>query len=302
MPLILSKATLPSDSTPLFAAQWAAWTSPPQALWHLFFPVRGSRPSAEADAIASGAARQFHGSTDNNPHDVWLKVVDTDTGAIIAGALWKFYTENPYNSPLEPFDAAWWPEGSECRALTNSYYEQLRGNRPRMMSRPHACRKTFCFVRLFTHILSFKEQINAIYPPGAADIPLFYSTNTSPLSSFPPLVLNILFTAPSHRRLGAASMLVNWGVQKADEMKLEAYVEGTYLGRGVYEKSGFAFMGLVDSRFEPMSEEPGEEWRLLVKDLQERPVALMWRPVGGRFVEGETGRPWERGQGGNGAI
>lgn len=84
---------------------------------------------------------------------------------------------------------------------------------------------------------------------------------------------------------------MEWGTQEADKRGCEAYVEGTYLGRRVYERYGFAVMHISEMHFENPS--PGEEWKRLVKELLENPVAIMWRPVGGKYVKGETVVPWE---------
>lgn len=147
MPLVLSPVDLTTEYTALFAAQWAAWTHPPQAVWQLFFPVLGSHPTAEAEAIAAGCERQLQGTL-ADPHAHWLKVVDTATGQIVAGALWYIYPTNPYRAPLEPFDAVWWPEGSDLRSLTLQMYEQLRASRPRMMGVAHACEPPLAFITM----------------------------------------------------------------------------------------------------------------------------------------------------------
>ena len=107
-------------------------------MFSIMFPVRGNGPSAEAKAIKAGAALQLAG-TKADPHDHWLKVVDTATGKIVAGALWKIYKENPYRAPMEKLDATWWPEGSDMRELTNSMYAQLSCDRPKMMGTAHFC-------------------------------------------------------------------------------------------------------------------------------------------------------------------
>jgi hypothetical protein len=49
----------------------------------------------------------------------------------------------------------------------------------------------------------------------------------------------MIFTDPKHQRRGAGSMLVKWGVDKADEMGVETCLEATLFGRRVYEKFGF---------------------------------------------------------------
>lgn len=51
-------------------------------------------------------------------------------------------------------------------------------------------------------------------------------------------VLNILFTVPKHRRRGAASLIMDWGVERADRRGLDVYIEATRLGRPLYEKYG----------------------------------------------------------------
>ena len=131
MPFEISPTDMSIEYDALFACQWAAFTNPPQALWELFFPIQGS----EAEAIKAGAARQLQGAT---PHDQWIKAVDTESGKIVGGALWKFFDENPYAAPMPEFDAVWYPEG-ELRELCNTMYEGLRVWRPKCVPRPHAC-------------------------------------------------------------------------------------------------------------------------------------------------------------------
>ena len=128
---------LDKDWDEFFAAEWAAWMHPPQAFWQILFPIIGSGHDAEAVAISEGAARQLRDSK-ADPHAQWIKVVDTDTGKIIAGALWKFYDTNPYRAPLDPFVALWCPAG-ELRDLCHDMYTQLRAWRPKTMVVAHAC-------------------------------------------------------------------------------------------------------------------------------------------------------------------
>ncbi len=255
---------LDQDFDELFAVEWTAWMNPPQALWELMFPVVGDGPDAEAAAIRDGAARQLLASK-GDPHDRWVKVVDTDTNKIVAGALWKFYDTNPYRAPLDDFDAVWCPPG-ELKELCNQMYTQLQAWRPKTMAVAHACK---CHLSCHkTHLL---VQYRLIYFP----------------------VLNILFTHPEHRNKGAAGLLVEWGTQQADKLGIEAYVEGTYLGRKVYEKYGFVMMHMAEMVFLESNESPGQKWRHMVKDMQNNPTAIMWRPAGGKYVKGETVVPWE---------
>ena len=138
MPLIVMKVDLEKDWDEFFRAEWAAWMNPPQAVWQLMFPIIGNDDNAEEAAIRDGASRQLLGSK-MDPYDQWVKMVDTDSGKIVAGALWKFYDTNPYRAPFEAFDAAWCPPG-ELRQLCNEMFTQLRAWRPRTMSVAHACK------------------------------------------------------------------------------------------------------------------------------------------------------------------
>ena len=137
MPLQIGKVDLEKDWPDLFAAEWAAWTNPPQAVWQLMFPVNHNSVDAEAIAIREGSARQLAGSKADS-HDCWVKVVDSDSNQILGGALWKFFEGNPYRAPFPEFDAIWQPD-DQLRVLCNQMYTQLRAWRPKIMATAHAC-------------------------------------------------------------------------------------------------------------------------------------------------------------------
>ena len=52
-------------------------------------------------------------------------------------------------------------------------------------------------------------------------------------------VLDLCFCSPTHQHRGAGTQLVQWGTRKADEMGVQAFVEGTLTGRRLYEENGF---------------------------------------------------------------
>ncbi|RMZ11540.1 hypothetical protein D0860_03341 [Hortaea werneckii] len=54
--------------------------------------------------------------------------------------------------------------------------------------------------------------------------------------------LSMLVTHPDHQRRGAASMLVQWGCEKADERGILAALMATEAGMGVYVRHGFQVM------------------------------------------------------------
>jgi len=52
-------------------------------------------------------------------------------------------------------------------------------------------------------------------------------------------VIDMLSTNPDHERRGAASMLMKRGTDIADNMGLKAFVQGTRIGKPLYESHGF---------------------------------------------------------------
>ena len=52
-------------------------------------------------------------------------------------------------------------------------------------------------------------------------------------------VLDICFCNPTHHRRGAGTQLVQWGVKRADEMGVHAFVDASLTGRRLYEQNGF---------------------------------------------------------------
>lgn len=52
-------------------------------------------------------------------------------------------------------------------------------------------------------------------------------------------VIDMLSTHPEHQYRGAGSMLVKWGVDIADSIGLKAFVQGSRLGKHLYESYGF---------------------------------------------------------------
>jgi len=52
-------------------------------------------------------------------------------------------------------------------------------------------------------------------------------------------VLDVLSTHPTHQHRGAGTILMEWGTAIADEMKVEAFIEGTIHAKHLYEKNGF---------------------------------------------------------------
>lgn len=68
---------------------------------------------------------------------------------------------------------------------------------------------------------------------------LFGETKRKLLGTRPYWVLDTLVTHPEHHRRGAGGMLLKWGCEKADEAKMETYLEASEMGAPLYERYGF---------------------------------------------------------------
>lgn len=49
----------------------------------------------------------------------------------------------------------------------------------------------------------------------------------------------MLHTDPKFQRRGAASALLKWGTQRADDLRLPAYLESSWQAHALYGKHGF---------------------------------------------------------------
>ncbi|CAI6093881.1 unnamed protein product [Clonostachys chloroleuca] len=104
-------------------------------------------------------------------------------------------------------------------------------------------------------------------------------------------LLNI-FTHPHYRRQGVAQQNLQWGIDKADELGLEIFLEATPSGKLFYEANGF----IVIEEFivAPTTENRDDKW----KEMEEKtsvPVTfwLMHRPLGGKHDKQKQVRPWD---------
>jgi len=71
------------------------------------------------------------------------------------------------------------------------------------------------------------------------------------------LSLDILGIDPAHQRKGIGGALVSWGTHRADQLGVEAIVESSVFGKGLYVKSGFVFV--KDVRIQPPEQWAGRE-------------------------------------------
>lgn len=117
-------------------------------------------------------------------------VVDTETGAIVAGAFWYIYESEQTEEKLNEILAKPTPE--------QGYRED--------------------FEPIYSHLKDNRREI---------------------MGTRPYVYLNVLFTSPKHHRRGAGAMMIKWGVDKADELGLEAYHESSIEAKPLYERFGY---------------------------------------------------------------
>jgi GNAT superfamily N-acetyltransferase len=97
---------------------------------------------------------------------------------------------------------------------------------------------------------------------------------------------------PEHRRKGVGRLLMDWGVKKADELGVEAWMEASSLGRLLYENVGFKV--LLKLVWDTHKIDADDDWRRMEHELTPPPFCVMWRPSS---KEKETTKmPWELGK------
>ncbi|KAF6837874.1 GNAT family protein [Colletotrichum plurivorum] len=194
---------------PLIAAFREGFSDPDSPLCRLFMGDWRPHDEAAREAALQESTARLRAWHRADPTSTWLKVVDEETGEIAAGGKWCIHEKgrNPYDK-VEKVEATWFPEG-ESREVATMLMNDFLGSAAKNVNRPHVCE----FVKSGVLLLNAKR----------------FLTMT---------VLNILFTVKKHRRRGAASLIMDWGMERAERLGLDVYIEATPLGRILYEKYG----------------------------------------------------------------
>ncbi|EED18764.1 conserved hypothetical protein [Talaromyces stipitatus ATCC 10500] len=107
--------------------------------------------------------------------------------------------------------------------------------------------------------------------------------------------LNIIFTLPEYQRKGIGRAIMKWGLRKADQLGLESWLDASPFGYSLYHSVGFLTYGSNNvsiKMHEDYNQGQQAEWEEYKKIMLPVEHAVMWRPVGGKFVVGETVTPW----------
>jgi hypothetical protein len=138
MPFKLDKVDLAKDFDELIACEWVAHEDPYQPFFRLFCPVHGEGEAAREEWLKESTDRQRVWA-ESDPHCTWLKVTDTESGALVGGALWKIYEENPFAKPDEDDHTVTWYPDDSTREFVGQALEIFDAPRGRLAQRPHVC-------------------------------------------------------------------------------------------------------------------------------------------------------------------
>ncbi|WEW54610.1 hypothetical protein PRK78_000030 [Emydomyces testavorans] len=250
-----------ADFPEMVAAQWEAFETPYQGILHAVCPIFDNDRAA---SLADNTQRQLKEHREAGSASHWVKVVDVDAGNKIVGAArWLVYEKNPFTEASGDRDrdsgpvADWFLENSVEREYVSRLIAQIGAGRMKFARRPHLC------------------------------IQLMHRT----------LDLYSAFTIPKYRCAGVGTLLTQWGLEKADNMGLECWLEASRMGYGLYKSNGFnpvCELPLDPSMPDNLSKEDQAALKRL-RGLIQPPVhyTLMWRPRGGQYTEGVTVKLWE---------
>lgn len=138
MSLQRREVTSDAEFNDLVRCKWASFDTPHNGFHKLFWPIRGTGPTAREDSIQESIGRQIRWHR-ADPSSHWIKVVDTDLDMVVGGAQWIVYESNPYveaKTNRGKISADWWPEG-EGREFAEAALWMWIAPRIERMRRPH---------------------------------------------------------------------------------------------------------------------------------------------------------------------
>ncbi|KAF2729582.1 hypothetical protein EJ04DRAFT_502097 [Polyplosphaeria fusca] len=247
---IFDEVTSDADFDELIALLWLSYSRPRIPLLPLLFPADEADPDGRAKAIET-SKRMLLLAHHADPTGHWFKVTCSDTGKIVGGCRWHVNESNPYQTGAKLVD--------QVDAASNETYQA------------------------------------PTYETGVAQefASLILGQMLNPRARRyvrPHTHLHICFVHPDYRLKGVGTLLTTWGVEKADELQIESFIEASDMGRGLYQRFGFVVVSTDHANAE--RESPPEQWEALTKKFLPYFWHCMWRPVGGNFIEGETKMPW----------
>jgi GNAT superfamily N-acetyltransferase len=222
--------------------------------------------AAEMEAQISNDKERAWKSHSQDPASHKPFVVHVPTGEIVGFIAWKIYASTPFPKIHSRIQLTWWPEGDkEGRECAEEIVNQCFYPRASWMNRPMAGK-------------SFHDSNLDLY---------FFSSSDARLST----AMDDTTIRPDHQRKGVGGLLVNWGVQKADALGIECFVEATDAGRSLYKKFGFQALLKVLVDAENGTEQRHEMIQRLLPHALE--YWAMWRPKGGALKKDAPQTLWQ---------
>ncbi|KAL4987972.1 acyl-CoA N-acyltransferase [Aspergillus falconensis] len=149
---------------------------------------------------------QREASFNSEPHAKSFKAVDPATGKLVGFARWAVYTED--------------------QAVDKSVEELVQARlAPDIPERRNEVAK-----EVYTGIQVGKRELLGV---GALD------SNEKGIKLRKRVELEAIFVHPDYQGKGIAKRFLAWGIEEADRLGVDVYLEATEAGRPVYERTGF---------------------------------------------------------------
>jgi len=222
MPFAISPV-LPCDIPYLSSIQWAALLTNP--LVQTLYP-RGPTPALAA------FTRDSYQRALGFPSVRLIKAVNVESGEIVGFAKWIVYPEEDHLlaeggwEEKEKEEGGGWrhgkqkdegtprPDGVDERALCAWNDVIARTRRKVMVSMGHKCKLK-----------------------GGCSLECYFGSIAPAL-----WVLDIIHTHPSHQSCGVGMLLLQWGTDRADRLRMQCYVESSPAGRALFRKHEFEYI------------------------------------------------------------
>jgi predicted GNAT family N-acyltransferase len=206
MPSFVVVPARPDDIEAIARLQFESCSTNPG--FRTIFP-KGASPAAVQHVVS-----MMEKDMDEDQTAHFMIVKDGLTGEVVSYAIWNFITprkEEEIEAEMLK-DAFPWPEDANAEAGNTMMHNTIRKKHEVLakwfgMGSPYAC------------MLGLIIQRH---------------------SSLTRTDLSVIGTSAKHRKQGAASLLVKWGTERADDYNLPSYLEASKAGYNLYRKYGFA--------------------------------------------------------------
>ncbi|OKL56625.1 hypothetical protein UA08_08215 [Talaromyces atroroseus] len=256
------------DLPELMKVLWLSFEQPYQGILRNFFPILNNDREASLIKATNGQREEYKSSY---PELIWLKVLQ--------------YSDNTAEEELE--------DGKGQRGGEKHMSQIVGGAKWYFFQRnPFVPQPGSDHDPATEEAVWYPEGVGRTFATAAMhalDLPRMR------MAQKPHSFLNIAFTLPEHRRKGVANLFLKWGLAHADQLGLDSWLDAFELGVPVYAKMGFIAYGL--NKISPVmppeyTSEQKLEWEWMEKEILPMDSVTMWRPAGGKFVNGEMVTPW----------